>query len=119
MKPCTRFHFEDVERGDVLALQRDIEEDATFKITVARAYSTHNFGPVIEAIDGESYYLVDYDSVKGDWMTESCETITGVDPNDKPITCEQPGIRIGAVVKCPQCWRTTRARSDRIRKKGD
>ena len=59
MKTCTRFHFADVERGDRLAFI--IEGTTVATVTVARAFVTHNFGAVIVAQDGETYYLNDYD----------------------------------------------------------
>ena len=74
MKTCTRFHFEDVERGDRLFLGEGRTQefndapDPDVTITVARAYSTRHFGPVVDGTDGETYYLDDYDitrQVKG------------------------------------------------------
>jgi len=70
VKTCTRFHFEDVERGDRLFLgdgriqEFNTERDPDVTITVARAYSSRAFGPVVLSDDGETYYLNDYDTVR-------------------------------------------------------
>lgn len=69
MKVCTRFHFEDVERGDRLFLgygrvqEFNDTKDPDVEIVVRSAYTTRNFGPVIVADDGETYYLYDYDVI--------------------------------------------------------
>lgn len=70
MKKCTRFHIEDVERGDVLVLIPDVDAEVDdpgpIQITVDRVFRTNNFGWVITSQgDGpkSNYYLDDYDDV--------------------------------------------------------
>lgn len=70
MKTCTRLHFEDIERGDRILLAEgsvqefNTERDPDVTVTVQRIYRTHNFGWVIKAEDGETYYLNDYDRIE-------------------------------------------------------
>lgn len=61
MKRCTRFHVEDVERGDRLHLveDRDAEPLREVDIVVRETYYTYNFGWVIRADSGEEFYLDD------------------------------------------------------------
>jgi hypothetical protein len=64
MKTCTRFHFEDVERGDKLFLGEGRGDVPDVEIVVERAFTTRNFGQMIDAEDGSTYYLDDYDIVR-------------------------------------------------------
>ena len=62
MKKCTRFHFEDVERGDVLILTKESGEK--IEDTVYGHYRSHNFGPVIRDKAAEDFYLDDYNDIR-------------------------------------------------------
>lgn len=66
MKPCTRFHVEDVEPGDVVRILRDseAEEPETVSVKVRRTYRSNRFGWSIEA-EGvkDPIYLDDWDDV--------------------------------------------------------
>lgn len=64
MKTCTRFHFEDVERGDRLVLTP--LDGPEISIEVSEKRSTQTFGQVLMATDGEDYYLQDFESVRED-----------------------------------------------------
>lgn len=70
MRLCKRFHFADVEPGDRIFLgegrvqEFNDERDPDVTITVASKYESHNFGEMIDATNGETYYLNDYDVVR-------------------------------------------------------
>jgi hypothetical protein len=70
MKICTRFHFEDVEPGDKLFLgggrtqEFSDKPDPDVEITVRSAYRTVHFGEMVDATDGKTYYLDDWDIVR-------------------------------------------------------
>lgn len=64
MKPCTRFHYEDIEPGDRLRLLR--EDEKPVEIVVKWMTDSRNWGRIIHSKgpDDETYYLNDYDSVE-------------------------------------------------------
>ena len=68
MRPCTRFHIEDVQVGDVLRLvpDSDSESPEPVQVTVGSVYRTTNFGWAIQPQNGrhdDALYLSDFDSV--------------------------------------------------------
>lgn len=65
MKTCKRFHFEDVEQGDVLVLS-STAASALDRVTVqvSEKWSTQTFGEVVKAADGNTFYLQDYDKIE-------------------------------------------------------
>lgn len=61
MKTCKRFHFEDVEKGDVLVLSGTATQ---VTVQVSDKWSTQTFGEVVKSADGLTFYLRDFDGVE-------------------------------------------------------
>lgn len=64
MKTCTRFHAEDIERGDRLELIRDSDDPEPFIVEVRNAVRSTRFGWTVQDSEGEYFYLNDFDSVR-------------------------------------------------------